>query len=145
MIWSEKPAAFPIIPWTRPFAASMRQASAVRRVQRDVARQFALPPVAVRQQPVLVVVEFLARFCRELEIRSLDDGVDRAGLLAEAAIDALHHVDVVAHRAACAVVAPRAGLDGDRLRRADRLAQLAGDAAFLAIGIAAQRVLAPEA
>src|SRR6202043_1216200 len=39
----------------------------------------------------------------------------------------------------------RAGLDGDRLRRADRLAQLAGDAALLAIGIAAQRMLAAEA
>ena len=39
----------------------------------------------------------------------------------------------------------RSRLDGDGLRRADRLAQLAGDAAFLAIGIAAQRMLAPEA
>ena len=37
------------------------------------------------------------------------------------------------------------GLDRDRLGGADRLAQLAGDAAFLAVGIAAQRVFAPEA
>ena len=119
--------------------------SSIRRVQRDVARDLALPAVAVGEQLVLVVVELLARLGRELEIRPLDDGVDRAGFLAEAAIDALHHVDVVAHRAARAVVAARAGLDGDRLGRADRLAELAGDAALLAVRIAAQRMLAAEA
>ena len=37
------------------------------------------------------------------------------------------------------------GLDGDRQGRADRLAQLAGDATLLAVGIAAQRVLATKA
>src|SRR3954447_12931947 len=110
----------------------MRQMSAVGRVQRDVARQFALPAVAIRQQPVLVVVKLFARLRRELEIRPLDDGVDRAGFLAEAAIDALHHVYVVAHRAPRAVIAARAGLYGDGLRRADRLAQLTGNAALLA-------------
>src|SRR5262249_17887187 len=81
----------------------------------------------------------------ELEVRPLDDGVDRAGLLAQAAINALDHVDVVAGGAPGAVVAARAGLDGDRLRRADRLAQLAGDAALLAVGIAPQPVLAADA
>src|SRR5690606_16791861 len=114
-------------------------------VQNHVARDLALPPVAIGEQLVLVVIKFLARLGRELEIRSLDDGVDRAGLLAEAAIDALHHVDVVAHGAAGAVIAAWTGLDGDGLRRADRLAQLAGDAALLPVGIAAQRVLAPKA
>ena len=63
----------------------------------------------------------------------------------KAAIDALHHVDVVAHGAARAVIAARAGLDGDRLRGADRLAELAGDASLLAVRVAAQRVLAAEA
>src|SRR5690606_20680024 len=94
---------------------------------------------------LLVVVEFFARFRRELEVRALDDGVDRAGLLAEAAIDALHHVDIVTHRAARTVVAAWAGLDGDGLSRTDGFAQLAGDAAFLAVRIAAQRMLAAEA
>src|SRR5687768_13197454 len=41
-------------------------------------------------------------------------------------------------------MAPGTRLDRDRLRRADRLAQLAGDAAFLAVGISAKRMLAPE-
>src|SRR5207253_5986750 len=66
-----------------------------------------------------------------------------AGLLAIAAIDAFGHVDIVAGRAPAAVLA-RLGLDRDRQRRTDRLAQLAGDAALLAIGIATQHVLATE-
>lgn len=44
----------------------------------------------------------------------LDDGVHGAGLLAEAAIDALGHVDVVAGGPAAAV-SPRLGLNGDGL------------------------------
>src|ERR1043165_3717414 len=112
--------------------------SPIGRVEREVLGDLAFPAVAVREQALLVVVELLARLGGELEVRSLDDGVHRAGLLAEAAVDALHHVDVVARGAARAVVAARAGLDGDRLRRADRLAQLAGDAALLAVRIAAQ-------
>src|SRR6266851_4822553 len=119
--------------------------SPVRRVEREVLGDLALPAVAVREQPLLVEIELLARFGRELEIRTFDDGVDRTGFLAEPAIDAFHHVDVVARRAPRAVVAAGTGLDGDGLRRADRLAQLAGDAALLAVGVAAQRMLAAEA
>src|SRR5262249_46297055 len=122
-----------------------RPTSPVRRVECEVLGDRALPAVAVREQALLVVVELLPRLGRELEIRTLDDGVHRAGLLAHATVDALHHVDVVAGRAPGAVVSARAGLDGDRLRRADRLAQLAGDAALFAVGIAAQHVLTTEA
>src|ERR1700712_295903 len=116
--------------------------SPVRRVEFDRFRNLALPAVAIGEKLRLVIIEFLARLGREFEIRSLDDGIDRTGLLAQPAINAFHHVDVVAHGAAGAVVAARPGLDGDGLRRANRLAQLAGDAAFLAIGITAQRVFA---
>src|SRR5262245_7793206 len=119
--------------------------SPVRRVERDVLGDLALPAVAVREQALLVVVKLLAGLGRELEVRTLDDRIHRAGLLAQAAIDALHHVDVVARRAARAVGATRAGLDRDRLCWANRLAQLAGDAALLAVRIAAQRMLAAEA
>src|ERR1700732_5281858 len=107
--------------------------SSVGRVERDVLPDRPLPAVAVREQAFLVVVELLACLGRELEVRSQDDGVDRAGLLAEAAVDAFHHVDVVAGGPPRAVVAPRPSLDGDGLGRADRLAQLAGDAALLPI------------
>src|SRR5690606_6645554 len=82
----------------------------------------------------------------EMEFRDarLDDGVHRADFLAEAAVDALEQVDVVARGAAGAVLA-HFRIDGDRQRRADRLAQLAGDAALLAVRIAALRVQAAEA
>src|SRR5206468_5373740 len=73
------------------------------------------------------------------------NSIDRAGLLAEAALDALHHIDIIAGCAPRTVVAPGSRFDGDRLRRANRLAQLAGDAALLTVGIAAQRMLATEA
>jgi hypothetical protein len=103
-----------------------------------------LPTVAVGEQFFLVVEELLAGLRGELEVRPLDDGVHRAGLLAEAAIDTLRHVDVVARRASATVLA-RLGLDGDGLGRADGLAKLAGDAALLAVRIAAQHVLAAKA
>src|SRR5712691_12332415 len=117
----------------------------VRRVERDILGDLALPAVAVCEQALLVEIELLARLGRELEVRSFDDGIDRAGLLAKPAIDAFDHVDIVARGAARAVVASRPGLDGDGLGGANRLAQLAGDAALLAVGIAAQRVLAAKA
>ena len=93
--------------WTIPSKASAPSngPSPVGRVERQVLGDLALPAVAVREQPLLVVVELLARLGGELEVRALDDGVHRAGLLAEAAIDALRHVDVVARGAARAVVA----------------------------------------
>src|SRR5712692_8420970 len=119
--------------------------STVGSIEREVLRDLAFPAVAVGAQALLVVVELLARLGGELEIRAFDDGIDRAGPLAQAAIDAFHHVDVVAGGPPRAVVAARAGLDGDGLARADRLAQLAGDAALLAVRIAAQRMLAAEA
>src|SRR5262245_25488957 len=116
----------------RPFVASP-----IRRVERDVLGDLALPAIAVGKQALLVEIELLPGLGRELEVGTFDDGIDRAGLLAEPAVDAFDHVDVVARGAARAVVAARPGLDGDGLRRADRLAQLAGDAALLAIGVAA--------
>jgi len=97
------------------------------------------------QKSLLVVVNLLARFGGVFEVRTLDDGVDRAGLLAQPAIDAFDHIDVVAGGTAGAVVPARACLDGDGLRRTDRLAELAGDAALLTVGKGVQYMLATEA
>ena len=58
--------------------------------------------------------------------------------------DALRHVDIVARRAASAVVA-HLRLDRDRLCWADRLAQLARNTALFASCISAERMLATEA
>ena len=78
-----------------------------------------------------------------VEVR-FHDRVHRAGFLAEPAEDALEQVDVVARGAAGAVGA-LFRIDGDRQRGAHGLAQLARDAALLAVRIAAQRVQAAEA
>src|SRR5690606_28918719 len=118
--------------------------SSVRRIQFEDAGDLGLPAGAVVEQFRLVVEEPRARFGGELEVGAFDDGIGRAGLLAEAAVDALRHVDGVARGPAAAVLA-RLGVDGDRLRRADGLAKLAGDAAFLAVRVAAQRMFAAEA
>src|ERR1039458_5220694 len=118
--------------------------SPVGRVERDVGRDLAFPAVAIREQALLVVVQLLACLGGEFKVRTFHDGVDRAGLLAESAIDAFHHVDVVARGAPRAVVSPWPGLDGNGLRRTDRLAQLAGDAAFLAVRLAELRLLSAQ-
>jgi hypothetical protein len=57
-------------------------------IERDILSDRTLPTVAVREQTFLIVVEFLGCLGRELEVRSQDDGVDGAGLLTEAAVDA---------------------------------------------------------
>jgi hypothetical protein len=76
--------------------------------------------IAIRQKSLFVVVKLLARFGCVFEVRTLDDGVDRTGFLAQPAIDAFDHIDIVASGTASAIVAARAGLDRDGLRRADR-------------------------
>ena len=119
--------------------------SSIGGIERDILSNRTLPTVAVREQTFLIVVEFLGCLGRELEVRSQDDGVDGAGLLTEAAVDAFHHVDAEAGGPPGAVVAPRPRLDGDGLCRADRFAQLAGDAALLPVGIAPLRKLAAKA
>src|SRR5215469_2186473 len=104
-----------------PGAMHIAIRSPIRRVEAEVLGDYRLPAVAVGQQLLFVVEELLMGLGSELEIRPLDDRIDRTGLLAIAAIDALCHVDVVACRSAAAVLA-RLGLDCDRQRRADRLA-----------------------
>src|SRR5213080_2629598 len=99
--------------------------SPIRRVQLDILGYLALPTVTVREEALLVVIEFLSRLRGEFEIGPLDDRIDWASLLAQSAINALDHVDVVAGRASCTVAAAGTCLDGDGLRRTDRLAELA--------------------
>src|SRR5437868_7521036 len=125
-------------------ARAARRRSAVFRVRLLRRGDLFLVAVADREQHVLGEVQVAALLAVVFEGLRLDDRIDRAALLAEAAEDALGEIDVVARRAARAVVADVA-LDRDRQRRADRLAQLAGDAALLAVLVAAQRVQAAKA
>src|SRR6516225_2469280 len=109
--------------------------STVGRLKREVIGDLSLPAIAVRQQLFLIVEEFFVRLGGELEVRPLDDRINWARLLTIAAIDAFRHIDVVSRRAPTAIL-PGLGLDRDCKRRANRFAQLAGDAALLAVGIA---------
>jgi hypothetical protein len=86
----------------------------------------------------------LVRLCRVLKVGALYNCIHGAGLLAEAAVDALGHVNVVA-RGAPAPILTLLRLDGDGLCRAHSLTQLACNAALLAGGVAPQRMLATEA
>src|SRR5690349_2339295 len=116
-----------------------RSMSAEARVGRAVGGDLRLVLVAEREEHRLRVEEVAARFAVVLDEARLHDGIDRAALLAHAAEDAFHEVDVVAGGAPRAVVALLA-LDRDRERGANRLAELARDAALLAVRITPQRV-----
>ena len=83
------------------------------------------------------------RVRRVLKVGTLDDSIHGARLLAETAVDALGHVDVVPRGAPTAVLA-LLRFDGDGLRGADGLAKLARNAALLACGVATQGVLTAE-
>lgn len=70
------------------------------------------------QNHTLVVKELFSRFGCVLSVGALNDGVDRAGFLAETAVDALGHVDIVAGRAPGAV-GTLLGLNSNGLSWAD--------------------------
>src|SRR4030095_9090747 len=103
-----------------------------------------LVEIADREQHGLRVYEIAALLAVVFHYAGLDDRVHRAGFLAETAADAFRDIDIVTRRPARTVIA-LLRFDGDRKRGAHRLAQFAGDAAFLAVGISAQRVKTAEA
>ena len=74
---------------------------------------------------------------------TLHNGVNRAGFLAITTVDALGHVDIVTGRPATSILT-LLSFDSNGLSRANGLAELASNAAFLTGGIAAQSVLATE-
>ena len=87
---------------------------------------------------------YLVRLGGKLEVGALHYGIHGASLLTEAAVYALRHVDVIAGGASAAVLT-LLGLNCDGLCGTHCLAQLAGDAALLARGVAPQHVLTAEA
>src|SRR3954454_21608029 len=144
LCFAESPHAIPgSSPGRRAAVRICPSFSSIRRIERQLLRDFRLPAVAVREELFLVVEKLFASLGGELQIRSLDDRIDRTGFLAVAAVNAFRHINIIARRAAAAVLA-WLGLDRNAQRRADRLAQFAGNAALLAIGVAAQHVLAAK-
>lgn len=106
----------------------------IGRIRPGYRRQLRFPFVPIRQQLLFVIQQLLPRLRRVFRIRALDDGIDGTTLLAEAAIDAFGHVNVIARGAAGAILA-LLGLDGDGRCGADGFAEFAGDATFFACGV----------
>src|SRR6185369_4096623 len=129
-----------VYPWVGS-VGSVFSRSAVLGVGRLGGRDHGLVAVTDGQQHVLGEVQVAALFAVVLQDRGLDDRIHRAAFLAETAEDAFRQVDVVAGGAARAVGA-LVRFDRDRHCRAHGFAQLAGDAALLAVLVAAQRVQA---
>lgn len=71
----------------------------------------------------LIVQQLLASLSSVFSVWALNDGVNGARLLAESAVDALGHIEIVAGRASRAV-STLLSLNGNGLRRADLLADL---------------------
>merc|ERR1719352_1730880 len=88
-------------------------------------------------------MSYLVVLSGELKVGSLHDGVDRARLLAETAVDALGHVNVVS-RGSPGPVAPLLSLNCDCLGGTDGLTELAGNAPLLPAGVPSQSVLSAE-
>lgn len=70
----------------------------------DIRSNFALPLVPVIQQFFFIVKQLFMSFGGELEIRTLDDGIDGTRFLAKPAVDAFCHIDVVSRRPARTVL-----------------------------------------
>src|SRR5438034_1827119 len=118
--------------------------SAVFGISCPIGRNFSLIAVAHCEQHLFGEIQVTALFTVVFKNMGLDNRVDRAGFLTEAAKNAFGQVDVIARGAAAAVV-PYVRFNRDRQCRANRLAEFAGNAALFAVFIAAQRVQAPEA
>ena len=82
----------------------------------NVSCNLSLPFITIVQQLLLVVQQLLVGLSGELKVGALHDGVDGAGLLAESAVDALGHVNVVS-RGSPGAVTPLLGLNSDCLLR----------------------------
>lgn len=134
----------------------------VRSIRTSGGRNLGLPFVAVGKQLLLVVEELLTGLSGVFGVGSykknlldqpeispvdskltLNDRIHRTALLAVTTVDALGHVDIVTGCPAASILALFC-FNGDSLRWADGLAELASNAALLTGGIPTQSVLTAE-
>ena len=113
--------------------------SAILRIPGAIHRDLLFVQIADRQRHRFGIHQVPAFPAVLFANASFHNRVDRARFLAEAAEDALREINVVARRAARAVVA-LLGFDRDRKCRTYRFAQRPGDTAFLAVRISPQRM-----
>lgn len=115
----------------------------VGRIGVETVLDFLLPFITICQQFLLIVKQFLSGFRGVLDIGGLDNGIDRAGLLAVAAVDALGHINIVLGGTS-RTINPLFSLNGDGHSRANGFTQLTGNAALLTTGVAAKGMLTSE-
>jgi len=118
-------------------------ASTIRGIRGTAGGDFGLIAVANGQQHVLGVIKIAALLAVIFVNMRLDDGIDGTAFFTKSTENAFGKIDVVAGGTTCAILALR-GFDGNSQRRANRFAQLAGDAAFFPIRVAAQRMQTAE-
>merc|ERR1711862_837696 len=109
----------------------------------NISCNLSLPFVSIVQQLLLVVKQLLVRLRAELKVRSLNNGINRAGLLTESTIDALGHVNIVSCCSSSSICS-LLSLYRDCLCWADCLAQLTGDTTLLSRGIPPQCMFPSE-
>lgn len=97
----------------------------------DVACYFWFPAVAIDEEFFLVIKKFFTSFGAILKVRAFDNGVDWASFLAVTTKDAFSEINIVASGTARAIQS-FLRLDGDCLRWADSLTELAGNAPLFA-------------
>ena len=102
-----------------------------------------LPFITVFDQLLLVIEQLFVQESRVLKVRSFNNGVYWASLLAETTEDALGHVDIILGRAARAVWSGLS-LDSDGEGRASGLAELASYAPLLSGWVASEGMLTTE-
>jgi len=108
-----------------------------------IGSDLSLCTIAVGQELLLVVKQLFPSFCRELRVVGLDNGVDRASLLAETAVNALGHVDIIFCRPPRSIFTSLR-LNGDGLSGADGFAEFARNAALFTGSVPSQSVFSTE-
>jgi len=108
-----------------------------------VSGNFGLGTVTISEKFLLVVKQFFACFGRVFGVLSLYDGVDGACFLAEAAVDALGHVNII-FGCSSGTIQPGFGLDSDSLSGANGFTELASNAPFFSGRISTQCVFTTE-
>mmetsp|Transcript_21823 Transcript_21823/g.51769 ORF Transcript_21823/g.51769 Transcript_21823/m.51769 type:complete len:249 (+) Transcript_21823:122-868(+) len=116
---------------------------AVKKLAHQIFGNLFLPFVSVGKELFLVVQEFLVGFGCEFVVWTLHNGIDGTRLLAESAVDALGHIDIVTS-GSTSTVFTGFGLDSDGLGGADCLTEFARDTAFISGGVSSKGVLPAE-
>lgn len=109
----------------------------------QVGGDLGLGSVSVGQKLLLIVKKLFSSLGGVLDVRSLDDGIDRTSFLAETTVDALGHIDIVSSGLPAPVVS---GLrfDGNGLCRTNGLAELAGDTSLFTVRVSSEGVFSTE-